>query len=417
MLRRHFGRGSIDMGVETRIYRLDDELAINVPSSVLPPAQIYREEKYTPSYYAETRNTYPVIVRPYTGRTAVLLTPMGGIAPYVAMQELGLDTAKPIEIRLHGYREWIPAHIYHGYYGRVWVPADIAKRTKIREYTSYPAFIRGWTPAIVPEEVVRREVLIRHFGTRYQAQEYGNDRYRWVIPHHLESYPVIKVAADRGISPKCRCHYDIQYQDIQTDFMIEKHDAKDLGYATGIFYRNMAVRNYTATIETRGYPFLAELRATLITNVPQEYYQTREHYLKLIDALGITVQNMVFFFMKSVRHAEKKDKVSWTQQKIDKVMVTATPDFEYDIIDETYGLEINEKIDYGEAMDFKIGHVEKYIRIINEQSYKRNDFNPHRQDEWFVYQDDEIEAVLAANPFVDIDEYGMVWINQEAIDE
>ena len=148
------------MGIHTRVYEIDEQLAINIPTQVLPEEKIQLAEEIVtiPGYEAQTTSWYDVIVRPYKGRTAVHLTYSESVSPKEAMNTLGLDTTQPIWIRLYNSSRWIRAHIYHGDYGRVWIPAPVVRKTRIREYDVYPVIIRGTTLPVTTKEIVRKRV-------------------------------------------------------------------------------------------------------------------------------------------------------------------------------------------------------------------------------------------------------------------
>jgi len=402
------------MGIHTRVYEIEGQLAINIPTQALPEGKIQLVEEIVivPGYEAQTTTWYDVLVRPYKGRTAVHLTYSEGVSPDVAMETLGLDTSKPIWIKLYNSSRWIRAHYYHGSYGRVWIPTPVVRRTRIREYEVYPVIIRGTTLPVTTKKIVRkrvRNVIVSHFNREYNTENYAVNRWRWIIPDHIVCHPILKRSLELGVTPECECHLvnDI----IQVDFIFSDVSGKFVSRDLGFAYRSMAVRNYTATVDV-DYPFLVEIRATILTNCPKEFYQNPHQYQRLMDALGITVANMTYFFTKSVRHAEKVDKVKFIQTRIDKLKI-ADLDYdpvvfeEYPLINETEGEEENMKISFGETMDYPFYKAIKYIRIINEQSYKR------RGDNDYIYLNDEIEDVLHKNPLVDVDANGFVWITRE----
>jgi len=162
-----------------------------------------------------------------------------------------------------------------------------------------------------------------------------------------------------------------------------------------VFYRNMAVRNYSASVEI-DYPFLAEIRATIVTNKPVTWldelgYLRRTPRMRLITALKITVKNMLMYFLRNVRHAEKKDKVGFSEDVVDLDFLD-----EYDAM--TEGTEINVKISVGEAVS--VGKVNKYIRVINKASQDR-------KKPW-IYLNNRIENDLKKMEVI-VDERGFCW--------
>lgn len=394
------------MGVPTRVYEINDDLAINLPTSVLPEPKLKEVEEITeiPGYLAETETTYPVIVRPYKGRTALLLTSSIDISPEIALDRLGLNPYTPIWIRFPRRKKWIPAHLYHGYYGRVWVPAYIRRELNIRRFDIYPIFIRGTT---YPEKRIRiirkpvREIIIDHMGKECTADEYSLDRWRWIIPKEIESYPVLLQGFRMipPIYPLAEVHRqgDIVY----IDFLYYSDGARKVSEQIGYAWRNSAVRNYTAaaTVDL-GYPFLLEIRVSTITSCPKRFYQIKERAvydkgaLTLKQALETCVYNLLQYFFphakqgkySSVSYAEHMGKIEFTAEKID--LQRRYPRLRNVPRITSLGEKSTEPWD---IMEYPYYKAIKYIRIINEDCYKKQEFTR------YIYTNDDVERVLYQN--------------------
>ena len=407
------------MGILTRVYKLNGDLAINIPSEALPDSslQIIEERIETPGYEAETEGWYDAIIRPYKNRTAVLLTSNINISPAEAMSNLGLDPDKPIYIRPYNAKNWIKAHFYHGYYGRVWIPTPIARKTRMRNYTIYPFLIRGTTFPKIEIRHIRKEVrnvYIEHMGKTYPTENYAPNRYRWLLPKEIESYPVLMSAISMNIYPEAQCHLTTLKDVIQTEFIFTRASARVVVEKTGYAYRNMAVRNYTATVEV-DYPFLCEIRATYLSCTPKTFYQSDpRHHILLKEALQITVYNMLNYYFNTLTNKEtgeplKHSTMSYADH-IDKIDYTTHavnlrrnyPDIARFVDQEPLSKEKKQKETYlnftseSEGIPSEEFGIEekqyyyciKYIRVLNESSYKEG-----RLDRW-VYTNTRIESDL-----------------------
>lgn len=404
--------------MNTNVYRFNNELAINIPSAVLPPSRIeYVEERVEiPGYEAETTNWYDVIVRPYKGRTAVLLTSMLSISEPEAMSRLGLDPTKPIYIRPYGTNIWIPAHKYHGYYGRVWIPRQYVRRTKIRDFEIYPVIIRGTTMPeirIIPVRKRVRDVQIEHMGETYTPEHVGEDRWRWIIPPKVESYHALQTAFPLRITPIAECNRKGDL--IIIDFAFTRPAGKIVAEQTDYAYRNMAVRNYTAT-KKLDYPFLCEIRATYLTATPKMFYQpedkiyiikpghmSNEHYMELSEALKITVYNILQSFFQRAKPDHPYSTMSWADHidAIDFVTTKIKLHQAYSHLPRDLYMEYETDSDrQGENEYYR---CIKYVRILNEHSYK------NRNLDMYVYLDDDIEGVLVNRPEINVDPNGFIW--------
>jgi len=400
---------------------------------VLPPSktQLVEERVEVPGFPAETRAEYYAIVRPYKGRTAVLLKPMIEMPEAEAMSRLGLDPTKPIEIRLQYGRNWIKAHKRRGmFYTRVWIPQDEVRRTGIRDYQVYPVYIRGMTlPTVEIRYVYRdvREVLISHMGKVYNTENYAPNKWRWRIPRQIESFPVLVKAMTLNIYPEAECHLSNLKDIIFVDFAFNSASGRVVSEAMNYCYRNMAVRNYSAThSETLDYPYLAEIRCFYITSTPKAFYQPDEkHQTELKKALEITVYNMVEYFFPKVKEEYNYSIMSWADHidAIDFVTHRVEVHSKYPqlkiekpwqekylrYISDGDGLPSEETLDTTK----KFYYCNKYIRILNESSYTAHDL-----DRW-VYTNEKIEAIIRGKQHdrimegysaeVTIDANGFLW--------
>lgn len=380
------------MGIHTRVYELEGQLAINIPTQVLPEEKIQLVEEIVtiPGYEAELErgSWYYTTVYTHAGRTALVLSPYPHVGPRHALEELGLDPIQPISIRLYGSNKWIDAHKYHWEspttrsHGRVWIPKDVIIRTKLQDYTTYPVKIRGITLPVTTKRIVRkrvRNVIISHFNREYSTDNYAINRWRWIIPDHIICYPILKRALELGVTPECECH--LVGGIIQVDFIFSdvggKFVSRDLTFA----YRNLRLKNYSVTLpEELDYPMLCEIRVFIHMSCPKEFFQDLERYMLLDDALGISLHNVQMFFTQSIQHAIKKEKL----KKGDKISITE-------------GDEINKKVSYGETEGYRYGYCEKYIRILN------------RAGTW-EYHTERIDSDLRRNKNVVVDSNGFIWM-------
>lgn len=385
------------MGIKTQIYKIDNDLAINIPRAVLPSEKIQLVEQRVeiPGEPAETATTYPLLVRAYPIDTKTLKT-VRLLIPKKEMERLGLDPYEQIFIKLPNRTEWYPAHIFHGYYGRVTIPIRLARELELWRYHGelYPVFISGKT---FPKTIIRyikrpmRTVIINHIGIDYPAENYGPDKWRWRIPKTIESYPILEKSITLNIYPSGECHLDEGI--IYVDFIISKAAARVVAEAMGYAFRNMAVRNYTATSEIIEYPFLCEIRATYLSCTPKMFYQpTEKQQYNLKKALEITVYNLMQYFFPSSKKGQKYSSISfaehigsieWTNNRVNLKQeypkIKNAPDIT------SYGDSTDEEL---EIPRYPYYYAIKYIRIINEDVYK------DRTWKRFIYNNNKIEGML-----------------------
>jgi len=418
------------MGVHTRVYRINEDLAINIPTETLPEPTVQSVEEVTeiPGHLARTTSSYPVLVRPYKERTALLLTSSLAMSPFTALEKLGLDPYEQIWIRFPHRREWIPAHRYHGYYGRVWIPAPIAHELRIRSYDVYDVFIKGTT---FPQKIIRiirrpvRTVTIEHMEKQYPGEEYAPDRWRWRIPQETECYSVLDTAfAMRPPRyPLAECHR--QGEVIYVDFLFYSEPARSVSEQAGYAYRTMAVRNYTAATDKEiGYPFLCEIRATYISSCLKDFYQRTERpvytsgfeHMTLKDALEITVYNMLQHFFKPAKTRMKYSTMSYADH-IGKIDFTTNMVFlprRYSKLPDVPAVRASGETK-GEGINYEAYpyyRAIKYIRIVNEQTYKSGR-GPQIYDDAFITDylktQEENRMLNGMVPLVVVDESGFIW--------
>lgn len=406
------------MAEETRVYRLGERLAVNIPSSVLPPAKVESVEEVIeePAKQIETIEYINALVRVYSDGVRLLLTPTGE-TPFSFLSYVGFDPYMPIQVKPYRSKNWFNAHLYHDYYGRVWIPKSFVKAMKMEKRTFYPVRIRGYSKPVYEKKLIRkriRRVFINYFGVDYFAEEYGIDKWRWLIPEDIVGYPNLVLALEQGYYPYCELH-QLGVGTIHADVFFNMPDAAIVSKTSMVAYRTMSVRNYTATVHI-SYPFLAEIRATYVTTVPKAFY--KEPSMSIEKALAITVYNLLQHFFQpaspelpysKLSYAEYKNKVHYTQQKLylpnEYPLVTETPELLVE------GEESNIEISYGEIPDTPYGRDNhfyrciKYVRVVNEYSYKYR----QKMKSEYEYHDDQITQTIQGIDAVEIDGQGFVW--------
>ena len=424
------------MGISTRVYQLDGDLAINIPTETLPEPTIAEIEDVIeiPGYLAETTTTVPILVRETGRRIALMITPTIATPPHRFLENLGLNPYEQIWIRFPYKREWIPAHHYgrepggylHVFYGRVWIPDYLVRELNLRKHTVYPVFIRGTT---FPEKRIRiirkpiRRVIIDHMDKTYKAEEYAPDRYRWIIPHEIESHPVLLQGFKMipPIYPLAECHR--QNKIIYVDFFYYSEGARKVSNAINYAYRSLACRNYTAaaTVEL-GYPLLIEIRCSFISSMPKRFYQIKERAvyekkaLTLKQAIETCVYNLLQYFFthakqgkySTVSYAEHMGKIEFTTEKVN--LQRKYPRLKNVPRISSLGETTTESWN---ILEYPYYRAIKYIRVVNEYCYKNQDFTR------YIYTNDDVERVLYQNEerrieaglprAIWIDDRGFVW--------
>ena len=403
------------MGVKIEVYKTNSDLAINIPKDVLPEPKVREVEVVTeiPGHLAETFHPhwYYCVVRKWKDRTSLLLKSTIGLSEWREISRLGLDPYKTLWVHIRGTPKdrWVRvSKVRKGTGLRVNVPADIERRLKISRYDGdvYPVLIRGTT---FPEKRIRivrrpvRKVVIDHMGKEYEAEEISDDKYRWVIPKEIVSYPVLLQGFNMipPIYPLAEIfrHGEVIY----VDFVYYSDEGRKVSEQIGYAYRNMAVRNYTAAAEIDlGYPFLCEIRATYISSMPKKYYQINEHpvYTKKIcdtlkKSLETTVYNLLQYFFKPAKKGQKYSTISFAEHdgKIEFTTKKIELQKKYPRMKNVPEIKSlgEESTDRWDIMAYPYYRCIKYIRIIGKWAYKNQNFIRG------IYLDDDVERVLDQN--------------------
>jgi len=301
---------------------------------------------------------------------------------------------------------------------RAQVPVRIARKYDMYAFPEkHPLFKKYAMPVRLRYKYYTTELRppktprIYHVGL-YYTPTWIKNKWIWRIPKDIECYEPLLTGIETGVSPSAECHYEDGCVNI--DFIFSGFAGKLVARKIGYAYRNMAVRNYTSKEEI-DYPLLIEIRAFYISNCPKELKKKKKKYMELSKALEITVYNMLRYFFEQeapkeipgvgvfkniynpILTAESKGKIEYTTEGVSME--------EYEI--EVEGEEKNVKLDFGETEPYPYYKCVKYIRIINEQVYKRRKKKP------YVYHNDEIEERLKLHPDVEVDENGFVWKRSE----
>lgn len=401
------------MGIRTRVYKIEDDLAINIPTDVLPPSRLQWVKEL-----AETTDWYPLLVGSLdisTGRIPLFL-------PYANISRLGLLPEERIEVRLFGHPdEWFTSHLYHGYQGRVWIPRRVVKKLSIRPLEYYFAIIRGLRRVERPV----RKVIVRHLGRDYETENYAPNRWRWIIPEEVyiretkvRPTEIFNKAFELGITPEAECYYAPGPGVIETDLIIPERE-KEVSSHMLYCFRNIANRNFSIK-EIDEYPFFCECRVQIISTYPRSWYQVRlpdgkEIRDLLMEVLETTVENILnwHIILHGVWLGGRKGLVVYSKAKFRptfqaKLYTTANlkprnvsfDRMRGDLVAKTLvtaGQEINEKISYADAIEFPFGYCYKYVRIVNKQ------FG------YYVYDDSRIEADMVGSDKIWSDRFGFVW--------
>lgn len=397
------------MGIRTRVYQLDRDLAINIPAEVLPPGkiQLVKEWKEIPGFLGETDRWVPLLAgrRERSGRIALHI-------PYDVMDGFDIDPNKDVDIRLYGLPGvWYRSHIHHRFPNqmvkdrRIWIPGRIANQLKIREYEYYPVIMRGttkprWEEKLVEKEV--RKVVIQHMDRNYETENYAPNRWRWRIPKTIESYSVLLQAFKMipTIIPLAEVHRmgDIIY----LDFAFHPDSGRLVSSKMNYAWRSMACRNYTAAATVNlGYPLLIEIRVSHISSTPKRFYQIKERAvydkgaLTLKQALETCVYNLLQYFFPSAKKEHKYSSVSYAEHQGTIEYTTEKVDLRrrYPRLRNVPRItSIGEtSIEPWDIMEYPYYRAIKYIRIIGKWAYKNRDFTRH------IYTDDDVERVLYQN--------------------
>lgn len=379
------------MGIRITMTLEDNKPVLHIPEKSIPkhlrrpqPIRLPQRQEYETTAYiyggGGVKITPEGIKIPRTGvsgpipeigiPTDLVITHVFKDGRWITVEEKPVLT--PIRWSPRRWRASIPVSIRYKY--------RIVPGTKVRMmYTEYV------TRFVVPK------LKIHHLSKEYYADWDEENRWMtWYVPEDTPCYDTLALALKERIYAGAECHFEETHVNI--DFIFSAFGGKYISRKTGYAFRNMAVRNYTATVEI-DYPLLVEIRAFYLTSCPKEFYQDEKRYIPLLDALRITVQNIVYFFTQSIRHAEKEGKVTYETTPI------SIEEMEVEVL----GEEENVEVDYAEADPFPFYKAVKYVRIINEQTYKRRKGKP------YIYHDVDIEEELKIHPLVEIKD-GFIWM-------
>jgi hypothetical protein len=407
-----------------------EPLYVELPEAVLPPGAEREVEEEIPGYYHE----YPRWIRLQTG----VRSKDGRLPVFLyrhQMTPINIDLNRMPSIKIQGLPYiWLDAHLIYRwearpFYGRVWLPRRVAEGLKLKPESTILAKIRGYSiPKKIRRIIIERYVEVEHMGKTYPTEVEGG-RWVWAIPKTIQGYPVLVEAIKRNYMPIAECN---KYRGrVLIDFTFRRPAARLISEHMNYAYRNMAVRNYTATVEV-DYPFLCEIRATYLTAMPKMYYQPDEgkiydlkmspagflhdgKFMLLKNALEITVINILQQFFEKPKPKEDGEeapysKMSWAEHigSIDYIEDKLILRDKYkeiyqrdltDIRNVTY---LDYETDSDRKQEKEFNYCIKYVRVLNESSYKTHDL-----DRW-VYLDGRIkEALLKQGMEVDIN--GFVW--------
>ncbi len=292
---------------------------------------------------------------------------------------------------------------------------------KIKPESTILAKIRGYAfPRKRRITVIERYVEVEHMGKTYPA-EVVEGKWRWTISEDIASHPVLLEGLRRNYMPIAECN---KYRGrVIIDFNFRKPAAKLIAERMNYAYRNLAVRNYTATEDVE-YPFLAELRSTYLSAMPKMYYQPEDkvydlklspngflhdgRFMLLQNALEITIINILEYFFDRPKPKEDRkiapySKMSWAEHigaidyVKDKILLRKRfPEFPRTL----YMDYETDTTHHGQENDFLT--CIKYVRVLNESSYKSHELDR------YIYLNDRINEVLKKQG-LEIDSNGFVW--------
>jgi len=420
------------MGVKEEVYYYGNRLAVDIPPAILP------DEYKVPK---PTRMLYPRILERYTyvygGRGPTPEESVGAAISAAAhrryrvgvwvprrwVEEYGFPTdLKLIRIYNPVRNEWIdvterPSLTLVPYGEGRWrteIPIDIVRKynmyafpTRHPDYPEYAMKVQlqwtSYTRVLIPKKPV-----IYHFHRHYEPEwNREKKRWTWIIPDDVANDEGLYIAMEMAGSPEAarrlsspRPDAEMHYENgvVELQFLIPRAWDKSVASRLGKAYRNMVVRNYTLREEVKmeeevTYNFLIEIRATLITTPPREFYQGHGRHMPLVSesdmaALNITCYNILrYFFLQT---AEVKGHF---------YNPLLSPEFRGKV-EETVGVENNKEVDFGEVEKERFGYVIKYIRIVNKSSKRRG-------KDW-IYTTAEIDERLKRMGAI-VDANGFVW--------
>lgn len=365
------------MGLQIPITRYRDRIVLDIPQDYIPTVR--EVEIVKPVMIPANTYTYgggglvkvDNVIIPRTGIYGKIPIPINP-----KLTHFGKKGAKKLT-----YIKEEPI-LYPGYWRRGLWRANIPKNIRVK----YRILPEMEVQLVYTERVPAWIVNITHLGKTYYARWYRRQGIvRWEILENVQYYDIIKNAIDGGMSPFGDLH--IEKDMVYVDFVFTPNEGKRISRHNRIVYRNMTLRNYTATVEL-DYGFLAEIRATYLSCCPRNFYQSKQDFMSLMDALRITVENIVNFWFQfkgegsHIRYAEKKGKVKY----------------------EVTGEEIQKRVSFGEVADFPFYKCDKYVRIV-------------AHDNEYEYDDDRLTRDLSGKLLKDgaiiiVDGSGFIWLRR-----
>ncbi|MDD3492293.1 MAG: hypothetical protein PHU95_02300 [Candidatus Thermoplasmatota archaeon] len=280
----------------------------------------------------------------------------------------------------------------------------------------YSQYVTSWEELRDIKEwkrTVKRPMLtVYHHNIPYDA-DWIDDGWLFSLPPAVARMEGLHTAFSLGIVPDALLHYDEGIGAMTCDFDIASGwDDKRVAQYQNSCHRNMAVRNYSLPGGEEDYPFLLEVRATLLTTPSKMFYQDGDHHMDLLRALDITVYNTLrYFFMQMSDGGEPYNPmIAGAFEASTEMSISSFPleheggvyrDDEGRPV-ETMGEEENVRVSYGEAAEFPFGRVDKYIRIVNKHSHARRGHKP------YVYLNDAIEKKCRRMGAI-VDKKGFLW--------
>lgn len=374
---------------KTKIRRSGGKLVADLPFYAMPEVRRQVVSVHVPGDVVQTMNYLTLrtgSVEGGTGRLPVHIPPW-------LLAQLGIDTTKRISLRLYRHPGFFISHSYHGLLsGRAWIPMAAIQNLKLQPNTTYSFQIRGFTPARDYE----REEEVREIRISHLNMEYATNTRAWAIPDITANLMGVSIkpemlfgwAVDAGYDVFAQWFYEDTPGFISVDFIVspnDKESAKFIAKNNNIAFRDMTLRNYTAT-DDLDYGFLAEIRCTHLSCYPRSSYAFSEGYMTLMEGLRITVQNIVNFWFQfrgegsHIRCAEKKGKIKY----------------------EVMGEENTTPVSYGEVHGFPFEYADKYVRIL-----------AHNDE--YEYFNARLEKDLHGKRFKDgsmlvVDKNGFLWL-------
>jgi len=403
----------------TRVYRFNNELACNIPTSMLPSEQ--REQVMTeyikPGYRYTAPDWFYTTVYPYEDRLALILSHNPNVfSPAEMIANYGLDPTKRLQVRPYGTNTWIDAHLYHtttllderGVYnpsmgvskqvrGRAWIPKTPRsywenKRNLIEKYNTYPVQIRGTTlPTVETKLRLKRirDVNIKYLNQIYKGQEVRDDRYIWIIPDNLKCHTAMDISLSLGYQPMV--DFYLFNNLIYANFMFPDHAVKLAKYIGRCFRCTSNIQ--LGLTDEKKYRFYFDIKSHYLSVCPQTYYVDPNGLpIEVSEALAWTNRNLLMNHpgFSNIRAGIKKGKL-WVDGLISKF---STKNY--------MGTE-NQEIDFGEAeMEYGIVYRFYYAEKIVTYTDRMGVPLP-------AYGTERVEYTMTGARNIWVDKNGFVW--------